>query len=286
MTRNKINDEQKKFLLEADGSDWAEVKKVIPWLKVQDANRYRARAGVGPVIPLQNRQRNINHDYFSTPTIENSYWAGLIAADGCIIVPGGSRQMKLDLSLTESDGEHVIRLADSLGGAAVYHYGPRGTSKGVAVMRVTSDKICSDLLRNFNITPKKSLTLGPPVGLTEEKELAFIAGYIDGDGCYGTAKRSTGHYPFLSILGTEAFLIWVKEVLCPESGVQIKNADSKESKVRLLRISGSYAIKSRDKLHDIEGIPFLERKRRIWEDRNVKVDYYRSLKLNNENMVD
>lgn len=273
-----MTDQQRKILLESSGSDWSKIKAEIPWLKVQEANRYRANAGLDAVTPLYNRQRSIDHDYFSVPTVENSYWAGLIAADGCITSPSNSGQMKLDLTLTESDGGHVARLADSLGGAAVYHYGARGASKGTTTMRVTSDKICGDLLENFNITARKSLTLQPPTGLTEEHELAFIAGYIDGDGCYGTAKREGGHYPFLSILGTENFLIWVKSILCPNSKVRVRHADSKESKVRVLRISGSYAVKSRDKLHDVEGVPFLERKSRIWEDRKVNMDYYRGLK--------
>jgi len=31
-----------------------------------------------------NRKYTVNHNYFSEVTLENSYWAGFIAADGCI----------------------------------------------------------------------------------------------------------------------------------------------------------------------------------------------------------
>lgn len=69
-------------------------------------------------------------------------------------------------------------------------------------LSITSPKICADLLKNFNITNNKSLTLISPE-LPPELIDAFIIGYIDGDGSIGLYNsENTQKFLRISILGT------------------------------------------------------------------------------------
>lgn len=69
----------------------------------------------------------------------------------------------------------------------------------------------ADLERNFCITPRKTFTLQPPTHLTRDLSLAFIVGYIDGDGCIFTEKPRTGHLRLgLHVVGTREMMLWVQ----------------------------------------------------------------------------
>ena len=45
---------------------------------------------------------NLNENYFAEPNLENSYWAGLIAADGCIYSRDNNWQKVMSLAHQES----------------------------------------------------------------------------------------------------------------------------------------------------------------------------------------
>jgi hypothetical protein len=55
------------------------------------------------------RSYNLNTAYFSEPTIRNSYWAGFIAADGCL-----TRKGALRIALSIKDREHLEKLKSEL----------------------------------------------------------------------------------------------------------------------------------------------------------------------------
>lgn len=152
---------------------------------------------------ISNKKYNCNENFFNKPNIENSYWAGFIAADGNIHKNGKYLQIKLK----DSDIAHLEKFKKVInfdGKVSIYQNG--GDSKGYhCYLQLTSVKICKDLKDNFNITPRKSLTLQFPKNLTKNQEVAFIKGYFDGDGCiyfrdYGYTICFVGQQQFLKTL--------------------------------------------------------------------------------------
>ena len=159
-----------------------------------------------------------NDDYFSVPNIENSYFAGFLAADGCISPAKGRHTTVLAIRLSAKDIGHLENFGQLIQStntirshevkistnnvnnlkykSSVYHQ---------CVMQIYSEKICDDLTKNFNITPRKSLTLKPPVGLSDDQTIAFILGYIDGDGSVITKGDLR-----MSAIGTTEILEWMR----------------------------------------------------------------------------
>lgn len=155
---------------------------------------------------LKWKEFDIN--YFEVPTVENSYWAGFIAADGSV---AHGNQNHLTVELHCRDRETLEGLAATLRfkGEIKDRVQKDGTPK--STVSLSSAKTMSDLRRVYNITPRKSLTLIPPNLVDESHIKASIVGYIDGDGSIGMWK--TGYKdqrgPALKVLGTKEMLEWV-----------------------------------------------------------------------------
>lgn len=188
-----------------------------------------------------------NEDFFSKPDLENSYWAGFIAADGCVL-DGGERDNQLVIGLNSKDGYHLEKLKSSIrAGKIDYH-------KSKVRYRLSSNKVCDDLRRVFNITPRKSLALKPPK-LNTDCAYAFIAGYVDGDGCY----RRDRTRPRITFVGTYEILSWMMVVY------GIEKTPKKTGNIFRIDITGDNAIQIRDSYCDMD-LPLLERKKNRWEE--------------------
>ena len=106
----------------------------------------------------------------------------------------------------------------------------------MSVLDITSQKISDDLYKNFNITPRKSLTLLPP-NLSDTNLIdAFICGYIDGDGCICMCKNNVRNIQdslVISTVGTQEIVSWIKErfsqILGKEFGSINKYHNSKKN---------------------------------------------------------
>lgn len=162
-------------------------------------------------------------NFFAKPNLTNSYWAGFIAADGC--VSDRSKTKILQLRLNKIDINHLRCFKKYL--KSDCHIGVY--SDNSCSLHISSDELTKDLLKNFNITPRKSLTLKFPQNLTEKQKLAFIVGYIDGDGSiYKTRDQLS-----CKILGTKNVLTNIKKVL------KIHNKVRKTGKIYTLTFYGN-----------------------------------------------
>ncbi len=158
-----------------------------------------------------------NNNFFSEPNILNSYYAGLIASDGCIDDNRTSKALKIELH--DLDGcilEKFKKDTEFTGNVN------RKNTRGYSIIQIgCCQQWFKDLEKNFNITPRKSKTkypgkkgqtLMPPRHLSRECALAFIIGLIDGDGGINVYK---GNYYALSlnISSSEPMVNWVKQIL-------------------------------------------------------------------------
>lgn len=230
----------------------------------------------------RNKKYSVNEDYFAVPNLENSYWAGFIAADGCI---AGRKSNVLQIKLSAKDEILLQRFKDNINYTGnVEHIaakdnviicGKNSRANPAVNLRITSPKLCDDLAYIFNIHAKKSLIHEPPSGLTEEQELAFIIGYLDGDGWiirYVNKIPTIGYpqntcYPIeTGMCGTEKFLNWIIEKLKNFSDVKItlKIRKEKNSKIYKLKIPGQFAFDVLTNLSKIE-VNKLDRKWNIFE---------------------
>ena len=148
---------------------------------------------------------NVNDSYFNILNMQNCYWGGFIAADGCVL----SNKPVFTIDSKLEDTPHIQKLANSL------DYSGRVKLRTVSCrLEFTSRDIIRDLYNHFNITPRKSLTLCSPNIDTEDYIRAFIRGYMDGDGSiwfeYNKSNAILKQWR-LSFAGTEFMLTWIKD---------------------------------------------------------------------------
>jgi len=146
-----------------------------------------------------------DHNYFDIPNMENCYWAGFIAADGCIT---SSSHIKIKLS--NKDSKHLQLFAGDVSFTGIlYEYNRKsnfGKFPSSELYFSNGLQWITALENNFNIGPQKSLTYTHPDNLTDEQSLAFIKGYIDGDG------HVSRHPKFrIGAIGTLDTLTWIQQ---------------------------------------------------------------------------
>lgn len=194
----------------------------------------------------------VSHDFFSTPDKLNSYWAGFIAADGCV----NTGRNRVEIVTHNSDRVHLEQLRDLVSPENPIEF----RKDGCVRLTVTSKQWKEDLNKHFNVTPAKSLTLQPP-NLTKISHIkAFIAGYLDGDGHVGYKGSGNWQYLRVEIVGTKAVLEWMN-VHLPGPG----NIRAKEN-IYTLDYSNMKAFAVHNYLWNPQ-LPILNRK---WDDKLYK----------------
>lgn len=149
-----------------------------------------------------------DENFFNRPSIHNCYWGGFIAADGCIDEKGNRitfSQKTEDRALLENfkqSTKYTGKIFDITSGG-----------KPASQLRIVSLNWIQDVKKHFNITPRKSLTLEPPNLHISDLQLAYIIGYIDGDGSIRLTQRGNKDYLILDIVGTYNLLDWIRNSL-------------------------------------------------------------------------
>jgi len=164
---------------------------------------------------VTRKQYEVNQSYFDIPDLQNSYWAGFIAADGNI----GDPKDRVRIKLVESDAHHLATFSEHCGSTSPLRNAPNGLRNYCSLEIHGVPQWRADLERNFYITPRKTFTLQPPAHLPRDLSLAFITGDIDGDGCiYVEPLSGCRSRLSLQIVSTQSLLLWVKswfDVLAP-----------------------------------------------------------------------
>jgi len=191
-------EEDKVILDNYSKMQYKEIAELLPG-RTELGVKQRALYGLS-ISKGHERTYSINMEFFKEPTIENSYWAGFIAADGCLT----ERKYLVSFGIQANDGYLLDQLAYSCGYNGPIAYSTlSGGYKKASLYLWGVEPWFKDLKKHFNITPRKSLTLEAP-NLTEEDHIkAYIRGYIDGDGHIGKDR--------IGFIGTESVMEFIKE---------------------------------------------------------------------------
>ena len=166
-------------------------------------------------IKLRKRKSEIKCDknFFSVYTPESCYWAGFILADGNIRPNRNSLQLKLAIV----DYGHLIKFMDSIKCTEYYK-----VKKYVDYCAVTIclDKFKNDLIKNFDILPRKTYTCSISNKIPESLLPHYIRGYFDGDGSITITTTKT-----INFTGTVEVLNFLQKVFF-NLGVRLKSKNT------------------------------------------------------------
>jgi hypothetical protein len=255
---NKWSTEDKNFLASNfDKLSLKEFEKILnrPYKAIESqARRLRLKK-------KSLRKYNVNLEFFSNENLLSAYWAGFIAADGCLVDANYHHDLAIMLSIVDVDHlQKFVQHCDYSGEIKIRK--PHGKAKqDIAHLTISGVKQWfNDLYKLYSITPRKSLTLKPPNIIDINNKLAFIKGVIDGDGSIGIDSSSGQIY--IQVVGTEYLLTWIKEIfdtICPSNNRIAKVIKCKNANAFKFKIKGSRALNILDILNKID-TPFLERK--------------------------
>lgn len=159
-----------------------------------------------------SRKYSFKEDVWKTQTPESCYWAGFIAADGCLR-KSGENCYSLKTSLHIQDLDHLKKLKEFCGYTGKIYFEKNSI---VTLSIYSNNKWANDLKVNFEIVPRKTFTLKPPVFKTEKLKFCYILGFLDGDGCvYKNKKR--GDISVSATGGSKEFMSWVHSNLYEKS---------------------------------------------------------------------
>ena len=144
--------------------------------------------------------KEINHDFFKTPSPEREYVLGFIAADGS--VTGNTLSIEIDAK----DAGLLTEIRDAMGST---HKISTSNRKNTVYWRAHSDTITEDLI-SLGVVHRKSWDL-VRVNYHPQYFNHFVRGYFDGDGSMGIHKRDRALTASFS--GAHAFLTNLRDDL-------------------------------------------------------------------------
>lgn len=116
-----------------------------------------------------------NEGGFDEYSEESCYWAGFLAADGCV-----DTKHRVRVMLKYDDINHLEKLKSFLQST---HAISSNTDKyNRCSFEITSAHICDMLELNFNIVPNKTDKLKFPTHIPNKYLVHYLRGYFDGDG--------------------------------------------------------------------------------------------------------
>jgi hypothetical protein len=172
----------------------------------------------GNIMPKKGNYRpfkyKCNEDFFAQDNELSFYWAGFIAADGCV------REKKtkyssiktFEMALSTKDLAHMELLKKHIEAEnPIRICGNKRQNTENCHITISSSRIFDDLNR-FGIVPRKSKILQFPDWLARHELVRhFMRGYFDGDGGYYINKKYNNLT--MDICGTEQFLTVFKDIM-------------------------------------------------------------------------
>src|SRR5579885_550162 len=142
--------------------------------------------------PCFRKRNKVNDDFFDTPNEKSLYWAGFLAADGCL----RKDQKRIKLELSTQDRSHIEKFKNDIKSEATIYDIARPASKLLKKNKYVKDKYFSsyieigsskifDDLGKYGVIPQKTYICTMPEWLINNENVRhFIRGFIDGDGSF------------------------------------------------------------------------------------------------------
>jgi hypothetical protein len=153
-------------------------------------------------------------DFWKIYNPVNCYWAGMVAADGCIYQNKNLDSYTFSFGLQEKYQIEKF-VEDTKSEYAIHNKPVRENEAPMYYARYTASKEWqSDLKNNFNIAPRKSWNMPAPTQIPKDLFKYFLIGFIDGDGHIAINKRKgsgSSCFVFKIALATREVLDYIKE---------------------------------------------------------------------------
>lgn len=149
---------------------------------------------IGVKTGMKNTLHSTDLEFFKIPNLLNSYWAGFLMADGSLIKnKGKTNSYRLTLSISVKDRDHLVKYQQALKHTGeIKHkmqtFGIESSSSFGKQFEFCYLDVCQagrflPDLAQFGIIQNKTKRIVPPALTDDLLKLAYMKGYIDGDGC-------------------------------------------------------------------------------------------------------
>lgn len=209
-----------------------------------------------------------NSIFFDDDNEYSFYWAGFIAADGCI-----SKKSDFALSLKLSDFNHIEKFKKITSATAPIKILPprkkiinkvETQTSGTALIRFRNVNWINSLSR-FNIIPNKTKTFDIPDSIIKSNLFNhFLRGYFDGDGWFSSVKQNNDKIKInWGICGNFSVLEKIKNNIAKNCDIEGKPYFAKQKNIYRL---------SYQKQHDVSKIvDYLYNNASIYLDRKYEL---------------
>lgn len=158
----------------------------------------------------KSRKYNCDETFFDViDSEEKAYWLGFIYADGYINKRKDSAVLRIGISITESDSNHLEKFKKAIKtDAPIHHYTVvQGYKVGTKYCRIiiSNDHVARSLIKHGCVEHKSNI-VQPPIGLPEDLIRHFIRGFMDGN---GSITRTSKQDYSISFTSTDSVLLWI-----------------------------------------------------------------------------
>lgn len=162
-----------------------------------------------------NRAKYKNKEYFNHQNENMAWLLGFLASDGSV----SSSDNGIKIGLAKKDREILEKIKQEVDIENDINEYTTKDGFDVVELRWT----CAEhkqTLEQYGITPKKTLTLKPPIKLTSKYWIDYIRGYFDGDGSVNLINNKGDLSLRWQICGANKdFLQWIIDVLYNEYNI-------------------------------------------------------------------
>lgn len=166
---------------------------------------------------VHQRRYTYNVNYFNEPTLESSYWAGILQTDGCILYRNDRPAIiwgcaSKDRSHMEAFRAHIASDHPIHEGLKKCKLSTKDPNQGHLNCRITFEgafEWAAALKQHYGFDHNKTLRTTPPALPSRLHELAFIRGCVDGDGTI-TSSPQNGAISIRMCGSNRELLLWMK----------------------------------------------------------------------------
>lgn len=170
---------------------------------------------LGIITNYKYTKYTYDENYFNELDLTKIYYGGLFMADGCIYIRPKHGEVSFIWAIARKDIKLLENFKTAINSTHVINlYESRSpTTNNVCYgcsLRIESAKILAEQLKkHFGMIPNKTKRFPPPNLFALIEKLAFIKGYLDGDGCL---IHSNNRVSIQISSCNKEILLWIKNI--------------------------------------------------------------------------